>query len=184
MANKMIEYADWAISDFLKRAASHQWFDSTLFVFVGDHGQIRYFNAYDMPLTYNQVPLYIYAPKILKSNKIVNTFGSQCDIFPTVMSLLGIPFVNNTPGVNLLAKKKQCTLFTTEYKIGCIDSTYFYVYRENGPSSLYKYRTNSTIDYIDSLPSVADSLRLYALSILQASQLNIKNNKTGSDHCH
>jgi len=181
--NEMVEYADWAIGDFLRKAQKQPWFDSTIFILVGDHGQIRYKNVYDMPLSYNHVPLIIYAPKLLPEAKIVHGYGGQCDIFPTVMGIIGKSYVNNTPGVDLLREKRPCMFFTSDYKIGCINDDYFYVFRESGGESLYKYRDNDTRDYRNELPGVADSLKLYALSIIQASQLNIKYNRTASDTC-
>ena len=183
MDNKMIEYSDWAISDFFSKAKNQPWFDNTLFVIFGDHGQIRYFNAYDVPLSYNHIPLFFYAPKIIKQPMIISKFGGQCDIFPTVMGLLGYSYINNTPGIDLIKEKRPYIFFTTDYKIGCIDDTYFYVFRENQGQSLYKYRSNDLTDYKDSLPAITDSMKMYALSILQASQLNIKFNKTGPDSC-
>lgn len=181
--NKMVEYTDWAIADFMNRAKREEWFANTLFVVVGDHGQIRYRNAYDMPLSYNHVPLFIFSPSLSFRNEIVHSFGGQCDIYPTLMGLLGFSFVNNTPGVDILRTPRPHIFFSADYKIGCIDDSLFYVYRVGGKQSLYKYRGHSTVDYIDSLPGRADSMRVYAQSFLQASQLNIKNNLTGADSC-
>src|SRR5207302_2024556 len=62
MRTQMTEYADWAISYFLDACKKQPWFDSTIFVFTGDHGNL--IPGFEHYLAYHHIPLIIYAPKI------------------------------------------------------------------------------------------------------------------------
>ncbi len=84
---QIVEYADWSLKKFIDLSSKQSWFDNTIFVFIADHGAVMN-PKYDMPLSYNHVPFIIYAPKLLKEPKVISNYGSQIDVFPTIMSLL------------------------------------------------------------------------------------------------
>lgn len=82
-------YADWAISEFLKRAKEDGWFDNTVFIFLSDH---NYNNAKYTDTSLKEkfhIPLTVYAPKILKPQQI-DYVVSQTDIVPTLYNLAGL----------------------------------------------------------------------------------------------
>ncbi|MFZ4413385.1 MAG: LTA synthase family protein [Bacteroidales bacterium] len=175
----IVEYADWAIRHFIALASRETWFDNTIFVFLADHGAVVGSNVYDMPYSYNHIPLIIYAPKLLKSTQAIQKPGGQIDVFPTIMGLLGLPYVNTTAGIDLLKESRPFMYFSADDKIGCSNDTFFYVYRSNGNESLYKYKNQDTHDYLSQYKALADSMKNYSFSMLQASQWMIKNKKTG-----
>ena len=91
-------YADHSIERFIESVKKEPWFDNTIFIFTADHGsgnalcpigkQLR---PNDQPLAsidHNRIPLIIYAPKIFKP-QVIDTLGSQDDIFPTILDMLG-----------------------------------------------------------------------------------------------
>jgi phosphoglycerol transferase MdoB-like AlkP superfamily enzyme len=178
ITHRIIEYADWSIGKFLDLSSKHDWFNNTIFVFVADHGAVVGSDAYDMPLSYLHTPLIIYAPKILKP-KYFESFGGQIDIFPTVMGILNLSFINNTLGIDLVKEERPYIYFSADDRIGCLSKEFFYVYRTNGIESLYRYKTNETKNYLTEYSFTVDSMRTYAFSMLQASQWLIKNGKTG-----
>jgi phosphoglycerol transferase MdoB-like AlkP superfamily enzyme len=104
-----VRYADFAIGEFLRHAASHPWFDDTVFVVVADHGA-RVYGKAQIPLRTYEIPLMIYAPKHLAPRRI-DTLMTQIDIAPTVLGLLGLPYqapffgqdVLSTPESNRIA---------------------------------------------------------------------------------
>ncbi len=184
MQHQIVEYADWSIEKFIKLASLQEWFRNTIFVFVADHGSVTENNIYDMPLSYHHTPLIIYAPYLLTSAEHFSSLGGQIDIFPTVMGLLNIEYINNTMGVDLLREQRPCIYFCADSKIGCLDQEYFYVFRDNGIESLYKYRDSDVANYFDKNKSKADSLKTYAFSMMQTAQWLISNNKTGKQNNH
>lgn len=175
-----VEYSDWAIGQFMKNAAKQSWFSNTIFVFVADHGAPHERNVYDMPLSYNHIPLIIYAPGILREKRVISNPGGQIDIYPTVCGLLNMTYINNTPGQDLLREKRPYMFFSADNKIGVIDSSDYYIWYTDGRENLYNFRTSSTTDQLPVKKAKADSMRTYAQSMLQASQWLIANKRTGA----
>ncbi len=178
MREGIVEYADWAISQFITDVSNQKWFDNTIFVFLADHGSVIGSNIYDMPLTYNHIPLIVYAPKLIKESKSIDEFGGQIDVYPTIMGLLGYSYVNNTAGIDLLNEKRPYMYFSADDKIGCVNDSLFYIYRTNGKESLFKYKKEETKDYIADYKHIAIEMRNYAFANFQASQWMISNKKT------
>ncbi|MCI4407255.1 MAG: sulfatase-like hydrolase/transferase [Sulfuricurvum sp.] len=91
-------YVDNAIERFMEAAKKQPWFDNTIFIFTADHGRGdglcdigKKLRPDDKPLAsieHNRIPLIIYAPKIFKP-QVIPTLGSQNDIFPTILDMLG-----------------------------------------------------------------------------------------------
>ncbi|WP_457745715.1 LTA synthase family protein [Sulfurimonas sp.] len=91
-------YADSAIERFMESVKKEPWFERTVFIFTSDHGTGNALNPIgkkyrpdDKPLSsieHFRIPLIIYAPKIFKPKEI-ETLGSQNDIFPTIVDMLG-----------------------------------------------------------------------------------------------
>ena len=64
-----MKYADWALGDFFRRAASHPFFDKTIFVVLGDHGA-RVYGADFIPIESYEIPLMIYSPKNIPARDV------------------------------------------------------------------------------------------------------------------
>ncbi len=81
-----LSFADWSLGELLARAKKDGWFDNTIFVFVADHTSG---GPADNSLKNRfQIPLVIYAPKLLPAQKIEYVV-SQLDIVPTLYKLTG-----------------------------------------------------------------------------------------------
>lgn len=177
-ARQSVEYADWAIGKFLQLASRQRWFDNTLFVFVADHGA-NLNTVYDMPLSYFHTPFIIYSPSLIKEPQKLAEIGGQIDVFPTIMGILNIPYVNNTMGIDLLKESRPCIYFCGDDRMGCLNEEYFLVTRGKGNESLYKYRTRDPRDYLDSKMQVAVIMKDYFFSMMQTTKWLIRNGKVG-----
>lgn len=165
-----VQYADWSIGQFLKDVQDEKWFDSTLFVFVSDHGRFVTGWVYDMPVSYHHIPLIIYGPKILKDKRKFNQLGSQIDLMATLMGILNIGFTNTSLGVNILKEKRDFVFFNEDNNLGCLNDSLFYVQRESGVNSLYYYQNNNITEYIDTYPDLVAGMKKYAESMMQTAQ--------------
>jgi phosphoglycerol transferase MdoB-like AlkP superfamily enzyme len=165
----IVEYVDWSVRKFLQEAAKEPWFGNTIFIFVADHGA-SVVKRYDLPLSYLHTPLIMYAPKILGPPRTLASLGSQLDIFPTIMGLLQLDYVNNTLGVDLFRESRPFAISYADDKYAVLDSEYIYVSRENGVSSLYRFRTNDLKDYLDEKPDLATAMKTYGESMFQTTQ--------------
>ncbi len=92
-----VSYVDTMLGEFMHAASKEPWFDNTIFIFTADHvlgidarkekmddEKVKTFSALDD----FHIPLTIYAPTIFPSQTI-GRVGSQADLFPTIIQLLG-----------------------------------------------------------------------------------------------
>ena len=103
-----MRYSDWALGEFFRAVRNRPWYRDTLFVVVGDHGFAtdRLVSAVD--LNRFHVPLLLIGPGIREHfGARNNVVGSQVDIVPTAMSLLGEPCSHQCWGRNLLSLDKD-----------------------------------------------------------------------------
>jgi len=174
---QIVEYADWSIGHFINLASKQSWFDSTIFVFIADHGAVTNNNKFIIPLSFHHIPLIIYQPKIYNSVKY-EQIGGQIDVFPTVMSLLNIKYVNNTFGINLFKEKRPFIYFSEDNKLVCLNNDYMYVYTKEKEESLFKLKGNNQSNIFEKNKNIVDSLKNYMFSMLQVSQYMIEKKQT------
>ena len=86
--HESIGYTDYALQQFFKAAKKQPWFDTTLFVFVGDHTNTVFYDAYKSEMAKNLVAMMIYKPnsKLIGKN---SEWSQQMDLYPTILDLLG-----------------------------------------------------------------------------------------------
>ena len=109
-----VKYTDYAIDKLLKDAAKKPWFDNTLFVIVADHNGGSA-GKRDLPLWRYKIPLYIYAPKIIKP-QVVSKLASQVDVIPTVLGILGADYTAKMYGDDILQKDHHKRAFIGTYQ--------------------------------------------------------------------
>lgn len=172
---QIVEYADWALSKFFEEARKQTWFDDTIFILEGDHGKLVGDAECELPQSYNHIPLMIYSSHIRSEER--NDFGGQVDIQPTVLGMLGIDYLQNNFGVDLLKEKRPCMYYTADNMV---------VGRNDSLMYLYNYETQQEFTYhIDNGKLIAvpmDNcflpLREYSFSMLQSAEYLVKHGKT------
>ena len=170
---KRYEFMDLMMKKFMAKAKTKKWFNNTVFIFVGDHGQ-NFSPVYDLNLNYHKIPLIIYSPKYIKP-AVYSNIGLQIDIYPTVCGLFNFSYINNSLGLDLYKQKRKYAYFGSDNKFAVIDDKYFLLYRSKNNISLYKYVNNSKIDLYNENKLKADSMCNYGFSMLQSAQYIIKN---------
>lgn len=175
MEDQIVEYADWSIRKFMTEAQKQPWFDHTLFVFMGDHGKLVGTPENEMPESYNHVPLMIYGKHIKPSHH--TGYGGQVDVAPTLLGLLGISYIQNNFGIDLLKEERPCIFYTADNLIAARDSSRLYIHSpETGQTFCYSQKEGKwqTIHQDDSF----DTLKNYVFSMLQATEQLVKEGKT------
>ncbi|MBO2523177.1 MAG: hypothetical protein CW336_04865 [Bacteroidetes bacterium] len=173
---QITEYADWSLQRFIEMASEKPWFDNTLFVFVADHGAALD-TDYSIPLSYFHTPLIFYKNGMqpIASEAI----ASQMDVFPTVMGILNIPYVNNSFGIDLQKESRKYAYFMGDDKYGVLDGEWLLI---NKPSEeqigLYKYVEKEKKNYISEYPEVAGEMQKYGESAWQVSEYQQDKKKT------
>lgn len=175
-----VEYADWSIGYFMKKAAAMPWYDSTIFVFLGDHGADVGAPPYaNMPYSYSHIPCIIYSPMFRSEPKVLRSPGGQIDVFPTIAGLLGGSYTTTGMGVDLLHTTRPWMAFSQDDKIGVADTTNLYIWQKSGPE--YMFGIAGRQDVLPANRALADTMRTYAFSMIQYAQWLRNNNKTGGD---
>jgi len=131
-------YTDFGYRKFIEAAKKGKYFDNTIFMFIGDHGipgdaGNMFPKAWtNQKLTSENVPMLIYAPRLLKPQRI-SDFCSQVDVLPTLAGLSNIIYQNTTLGRDILDTshyhRDQAFSFIyspDEEYIGVIKGDYFY----------------------------------------------------------
>ena len=167
---QIVSYADWSIGQFMKQASQQDWFDSTIFLFTGDHGRPIKPIYYDITLSYHHIPFIIYAPEIITTPQNIEHFGGQIDIYPTLMGLLNVDFINYTLGINLIQQKRNYFSFSSDDKWACINDSMLFIGRSNGIYSLHKYQDGDLTNYLEAYPLITQTMRKHGEANLQAAQ--------------
>lgn len=167
----IVEYADWSLAQFISMARRQPWFDNTIFAFVADHGS-AIDPIYSLPLNYHHTPLIFYSPRLIIPQER-KELCSQLDVFPTLMELAKLPYINNTFGVEQLSCNRQYCYFCADNKFGVLSDRFFLIIDENG-ESLFEYKSKSTENVIEKYPGFALDMRNYLNCNLQAAQYMIE----------
>ncbi|HEX5624653.1 MAG TPA: LTA synthase family protein [Saprospiraceae bacterium] len=175
---KAVKYSDWAIGEFLKQIKHQSWYDRTLFVFMADHGRVVGKNPFAMALSYNHIPLILFAPDLLGEPKDFDHFIGQVDLFPTLMGIMNASYINNTLGIDVLQHPRPCIYFSADDKIGCLDEKWLYIYHLSGTEGLYDHTLGSTENAAMQHPEALEKLKHYAFSQLQAYEWMVTQDKT------
>lgn len=180
--DQIVEYADWSIRQFMQRAARQEWYDNTIFVFLGDHGKRVGHADCEMPQSYNHIPLIIYTSPDFPQKEQLSAheetgFGGQIDVAPTLLGLLGFKYYPQCFGVDLFSNKRPCMFFTADNMIGVRNDSCQYVFVPESDQE-FRYRIeNNSFRPAENSP-VYDSLKNYAFSMLQAAEYITKHLKS------
>lgn len=104
-------FLDHSIGFFFQKARQEPYFANTIFVLYGDHGTRTgapgsALTLGDLSLLVYHVPLVFYAPELLKPQRI-DEAASHVDILPTLASLCGRPYRNQTLGIDLFDPSRR-----------------------------------------------------------------------------
>ena len=171
------EFADWSLRRFFKKASQMPWFNNTIFIIVGDHGQ-NFNPKYEVPIDYVHVPMIIYAPQLIATKEIESP-GMQIDIFPTVMGLLNAEYQNNTLGIDLLKEKRPYAYFSSDDYLGCIDENFYFLMGKSGREVLYDLRNEEQVDVSKSNIERTKEMKKYVVCMTQTSQFLMNSGMTG-----
>ena len=173
---QITEYADWSLQRFMELASTKSWYDNTLFVFVADHGAALD-TDYSIPLSYFHSPLVFYIPGM--EAVASEALASQMDIFPTVMGILGKPYVNNTFGIDLLNDSRPYVYFMGDNKYGVLDGEWLFINKPGaGKKGLYKYRDKDITNWLEVYPELGEAMQKYGESAWQMSEYQLIKKKT------
>ncbi len=189
-------YTDFGYQKFMEAAKKEQYFNNTIFVFVGDHG-IRYNGTLEyfpkswteQGLTCEHVPLLFYSPKLLRPKRISDVC-SQVDILPTIASAAGISYTNHSFGRDLFD-----TLIPFQFKpyrvenyafiidhdvktIGIAGNQYYYLKNlKTGKEEMVSMTGNDPIPVSPGTDSIRDNMKRLTEAYYETAKYLLLNNK-------
>lgn len=179
-----MRFADHALGEFFALAKTQPWFQNTIFAIFGDHGlndpSLNMTPGYlACRLQSNHVPLLLYAPGRIQPGEYPYPCG-QPDIFPTLASLAGITYHNQTMGRNLLDpathyNSKQFIAGETEAFIRLVQDGYCYIKEET--EGLYFLADTEYNNLIENESERAQSMRQAATDFFTIAKYMLYNNK-------
>lgn len=108
-----MRFLDHSIGQFFNMAEKSDYYENTIFVLFGDHGnadpKAEHMSPDDYALrlrSYN-VPLIIYSPGLDIQAQRIQIISGLADLMPTVAGLSGIDFTNKTLGRDILKSEKD-----------------------------------------------------------------------------
>lgn len=100
-AKNATKYSDYALGQFFELAKKEDYFKNTVFVITGDHPMLIR-AASLVPVDKYKIPGLIIAPGLTPNR--IDSLGSQIDLLPTALGLLGMNTEHPMVGRNLLVK--------------------------------------------------------------------------------
>ncbi len=175
-----MRYNDFALGVFFDRIKKIDrnklpgGFDDTLFVFLGDHGFGGGEQITDIDLWRFHVPLLIWGKDIQQSyGKTRSVVGSQVDVVPTIMGLLGGSYDQQCWGRDLLALPVDAPGLAvikpsgTDFTTAIIQGDTILVQSPNAAAKLYRY---TTLPHLQAQTTV-DPARQHALQELMSAYI-------------
>lgn len=165
---QIVEYADWCIGDFLKKAKKESWYDNTVFVVLADHGKLVGAADSELPQSYNHIPLMIFGAGI--PSQEYAQLGMQVDVMPTLLNMLGLDYDYNGFGMDLLHQQRQMVFYSADNQIVARDSTRCFLYHPQMKKSFcYDIGHNGQLIQTHNEESFA-SLRRYVFAMEQTAE--------------
>lgn len=169
-------YADWAVKQFIEESKKQSWYKNTVFVFLGDHGQIMN-DPYDMPITYHHVPFIVHCPEELPP-AVNHNLGYQPDVTRTISSLLKLKYRNFSFGENIFENERPFVFFSADDKLGLVtkDDLFFYHSLSDDQKKLVRYKELGTENLYELHKGRADSLYATMKSLYNSAEYYLNGN--------
>ena len=169
---QIVEYADWAIGNFLSKARKQSWYNNTVFVILADHGKLVGKVSGELPESYNHIPLLIFGPGV--ENKRVDKLANQVDLMPTLMSLLGISYQYDGFGIDQTKDERPMVFYSADNQIVARSTTHCYIYEpKTNRAFCYNIKNDGQLQATQETAAFKP-LKKYAFGMIQTAQFMLK----------
>lgn len=183
-------YTDYSYKKLIQKAKDENWFNNTLFVFVGDHGvegeTSAIFKGHSTNLsrlTDEHVPLLFYAPELL-TPQLRTEVVSQIDVMPTIAGMMHDSYPNTTLGRDLLNSKGKLDaafiIHHDEGNIGVVTNDFYFVKNlQITKEELLPLRASAFQIDKEKRDSIKNALSTLTTAIYETAKWMLVNNKQG-----
>ena len=165
----IVAYSDWAVGKFLEEARKQPWYDNTIFVFLGDHGKVLGETRYEVPESFNHIPLIIFGPGVKPQES--SAFGLQQDVTPTLLGILGRGYVQNNFGIDLLRETRRSVYYSTDNAVVARDSVRLFIYNPEADKEFFYDVSTPAFRPLQPMSPEAENLRRTVFANLQTVEM-------------
>ena len=171
---QIVEYADWAIGDFIRKAKQQAWYKNTIFVILADHGKIVGKVDGILPQSYNHIPLIMFGPGV--PTERVEKLATQVDVMPTLLSMLGISYQYDGFGIDQTKEQRPLAFYSADNQIVARSADRCYIYEPKTDRSFcYDVKADGSMKESKDTKKF-EPLRQYVFSMIQTAQYMLKKN--------
>jgi phosphoglycerol transferase MdoB-like AlkP superfamily enzyme len=166
----LMHYTDEALGQFFKKVEKESFFQNTIFVITADH--TKKFNDPLLSSERFHIPAVIYSPLLKDVPRRISTIGSQADLVPTILSMMGGDFIINSWGRDILSKKPGDAFahFNTNAFSGLVtENEVYYLNLKTNKSLIVHLNGEPVLNIPDSLISKAQELCRLNKAVTQGS---------------
>ncbi len=181
-----VRLMDYSLRKFFEAQENSPEFMNTVYVLWADHGMPRGntdLRFAPLLLVNHHIPAMIYAPGFIGHGRHVASSGSQMDILPTLLSLLGRETQTQTLGKDLLDPRYETSsgafLFSTWERpptLGFVRNGDLMLHRPGGRDALYDLAAPTETDRSAQSPALAAELSQLAVGFEAWSSYLMKRN--------
>ena len=169
---QIVEYADWAIGDFIRKAKQQAWYKNTIFVILADHGKIVGKVDGILPQSYNHIPLIMFGPGV--PTERVEKLATQVDVMPTLLSMLGISYQYDGFGIDQTKEQRPLAFYSADNQIVARSAERCYIYEpKTNRSFCYDVKADGSMKESKDTKKF-EPLRQYVFSMIQTAQYMLK----------
>jgi phosphoglycerol transferase MdoB-like AlkP superfamily enzyme len=184
-----MKYADWALGEFMQELKQKPYFQDTLVVLVGDHGFGTERQLTKVNLLRFHVPLLLISPLLNEHRGMVTDIvGSQVDIVPTTLGLMGKSTNNQCWGRNLFNLPDSDPGFAiikpsgSDLTVAMVSGNKIITYEPETGSNLYSYALGPLATASEEInPRLETDLRTSLQSFVQTALLGLEANRMSAE---
>lgn len=182
-----VRFMDYSLQTYFEQAKEAPYFANSIFVLWADHGvprgavDTRYG---DLLMQIHHIPFVIYAPGLLKGGRSEKVVGSQMDILPTILSMMGRRVELQTLGKDLFdpafSRKAAAFTFTTfrrPPRIGLVQDGRYAMVEPDGRVAMALLADPKARDLAPEDPRRAQEMKALAQGFHVWSRFLLRNNK-------
>ena len=171
------KFMDFALGQFIVEAKNASYFENTLFVVYGDHGSHgSHLNLThgDLSLHSYHVPMIMYGPGLNIIPSVYDGIVSEIDIFPSIFSLLNIPYENHSLGRNLFENQKTVKLAflfsASSQRYGLVTNSQYLIHSSADSYNLFNpYDISSTPNELE-ISSISENLAAISTGLYETAR--------------
>ena len=173
-----MRFLDYSLEFYFERARKAPYFKNTVFIMYGDHGNpsTQQTPWEELRLTGFHVPAVIYAPGLIKGGRRIDFTASLTDALPTMLNILGVPYLNTGIGRDLLGLGPRDPHFSLIGENAVLDDE-FYLRLDPGGPRLFRYRSQAGAEDVhERYPEKVAELRRLQEAVFQTSRYMLYHN--------